>query len=340
MLVSTQTGKWHLSKIDDNDYTYPYAVNEVKKCGFDFVDGLYIENIGEKSGEYSDGSFSHNMEFVTHEAIRFINEEDSSPFFLYVNPTVPHSSQSVRTALQEFSCKDTPRNDVTEDFYIEGMTSEYGGSCEDYRASVINRSTNDDELGNIWLDDSVGALLKALEKKGVLENTLFLFQHDHGVKTKSALYENGNRIAQFIHYPSEYQPGTKYDGPVSTIDIAATLLDFAEVSPPYHFMDGTSWRNDVKDMASRNSANNECIFFEMERDRAVRCGCYKYLKIFAQDKEESTTYKKGQKTGHSTDLINLFDLCGGTGNYITDSKDNQEDTNSNLNTVDPSMVRM
>ena len=39
---------------------------------------LYIENLadGEDSAfnSYSDGSFSHNMEWITYEAIEFINE--------------------------------------------------------------------------------------------------------------------------------------------------------------------------------------------------------------------------------------------------------------------------
>ena len=45
-------------------------------CGFDFVDALYIENMGDDNS-YTDGSFSHNMEFITHEAIRFIEDNDN-----------------------------------------------------------------------------------------------------------------------------------------------------------------------------------------------------------------------------------------------------------------------
>ena len=66
---------------------------------------------------------------------------------------------------------------------IEGMTLEYG-NCEDYRQSVIDRAVTDDDLGPIWVDDSIGALITALENKGVLDNTIFLFQQDHGMDTK------------------------------------------------------------------------------------------------------------------------------------------------------------
>ena len=66
-------GKWHLSKINKNEYTYAGAVETVKQCGFSTVEGLYIENLDDN---YSDGSFSHNMEWITYEAVQFINSQD------------------------------------------------------------------------------------------------------------------------------------------------------------------------------------------------------------------------------------------------------------------------
>merc|ERR1711935_1225958 len=100
-----------------------------------------------------------------------------------------------------------------------------------------------------------------------------------------------------------------------------------------------SWRNDVKDMASRNFDNNKCIFFEMEYDRAVRCGCYKYLAINELNESISSTFKRGKKFGYSIDLENLFDLCGGTDHYITARKENQEAKDLNLN-LDESSTSM
>jgi len=331
-------GKWHLSRIEDSDYNYADAVNIVKGCGFDFVDALYIENMAANENDFdnfSDGTFSHNMEFVTHEAVKFINEGDS-PFFLYVNPTVPHPNQELDVALNDFTCQDTPRGDVTSDFIIPGMTEEFG-SCEAYRANVTARADTTEDLGSIWLDDSVGAILRALTDKGILENTIFIFQQDHGVETKAALYENGNRIAQFVHYPDVIPGGTQYNIPVSTIDIAATLLDFAEVDGSPYPMDGKSWKNDI--LTSQNNYDR-CLFFEMEKDRVVRCGCEKYLTIYEQDAGTSTTYQKGIRFELSADLTNLFDLCGETESYITDSGDNQEADELNLVDDLPEIVRL
>jgi len=330
-------GKWHLSRTDYDTYNYLEAVGAVKQCGFDFVDALYVENMQanpDQFDSYSDGSFSHNMEFVTHEAIRFINDDNDAdkPFFLYVNPTVPHSSQAVDTALKNFTCQDTPRKDVTSDFIIKGMTGDFGGSCEAYRANVMSRANSTADLGSIWLDDSVGAILQALIDNDILDNTLFIFQHDHGIESKAMLYENGVRIAQFVHYPARIPAGSKYDNPVSTIDIAATLLDFAEVEALPYAMDGKSWRSGVEEGASNNLNDyNRCLFFEQERDRAVRCGCDKLVIIGQED--GSTAFTRGDSFGYSIASTNLFDLCGGTGAYVTSNS--QESNQLNLIDTNP-----
>ena len=41
------------------------------------VEGLYIENLArdDELNNYSDGTFSHNMEWITSEAIKVINED-------------------------------------------------------------------------------------------------------------------------------------------------------------------------------------------------------------------------------------------------------------------------
>ena len=46
----------------------------MKGCGFETVSGLYMENLSRQA--FNDGTFSHNMEWVTSEALKVI-EEDS-----------------------------------------------------------------------------------------------------------------------------------------------------------------------------------------------------------------------------------------------------------------------
>lgn len=243
-------------------------------------------------------------------------------------------------ALEDFTCRDTANGELAFDPMIKGMTAEYG-SCQLYRDSIFERASVDDDLGSIWIDDSVGALLTALEDKGILENTIFLFQQDHGMEAKSALYENGVRIAQFVHYPNVFgTSGIQLVAPVSTIDVGPTVFDLAGIPAPYS-MDGRSWKalidNPIEEM---KWLHERCLFFEMERDRAVRCGCDKFLSIDPAARDQSSTVTRGNRKGLSIDDENLFDLCGGTDEYITDSSMNMEADGLNLLSSQPEAVSL
>ena len=332
--TTAMIGKWHLSKIDKDTYTYSGSVGTVQECGFDFVDGLYIENFvkeGDPGNNYHPGNFSHNMEWITYEAIKFINETtnaaDPKPFFMYFNPTVPHGSQDVLTALNDYPCTNTSNGVLPEEPWIKYMSEDEG--CEAYRDTVKFRAAGDAQaLGKIWVDDAVGALIHALKTQGVYENTIFLFQEDHGMDAKGSLYENGLRIPQFIHYPARIQPGTKLDAPVSTVDIAATMLDYAEIDPPYD-MDGVSWKDVVGNYERTQFWKNErCLFFEVFKDRAVRCGCYKFLDI---NSTEGDTWRRGDERELANDVGGmLFDLCDMTDDYVTDNDNNREGENATI----------
>ena len=258
-----------------------------------------------------------------------------TPFFMYFNPTVPHSANSVGDALTEFTCRDTAAGTLDFDPVIKGMTQEYG-SCTAYRDSVIARADNQNDYGAIWLDDSVGALLQALEDTNKLDNTIFLFQIDHGMDTKGALYEGGTRIPQFIYYPPIYA-GTSFNGPVSTVDIAATMFDFAGITPSYG-IDGSSWKDVIGDPEKEQLWKERCLFFENEKDRVARCGCDKYLTIYGQSNSESATYSQGVRKGLSTDSVNLFNLCDTNGDY--DLNTNQEISGKNLATQETEKVTL
>mmetsp|Transcript_86196 Transcript_86196/g.175040 ORF Transcript_86196/g.175040 Transcript_86196/m.175040 type:complete len:431 (-) Transcript_86196:1271-2563(-) len=230
----------------------------------------------------------------------------------------------IEKALTQYSCRDVANPNYNwngKDPWIKGMSEDEG--CVYYRQTVLGRARSIDDLGKIWLDDSVGALLHALEDNGQLENTIFLFQEDHGVDAKGSLYEGGVRIPQFVHYPNGIEAGSTFDGIVGTVDIAATMLEFAGIAPPYE-LDGKSWKDAIRNPSKETHWKfSRCLFFEMQSDRAVRCGCYKLLNI--HDPNWSTTFTRGRQRGlDNTPYGVVFDLCHGSGDYITNNRNNRE----------------
>ena len=120
--------------------------------------------------------FSHNMEWVTAKAIEFINDKSTKPFFLYMNPTVPHSP-TAQEALEKFTVRDTPAGKLSAD----------PASKMPSRADIIGRAKKSPEsrdrgYSQTWLDDSVGAVYGALKEKNVLDSTVIVFLMDHGEK--------------------------------------------------------------------------------------------------------------------------------------------------------------
>lgn len=61
---------------------------------------------------------------------------------------------------------------------------------------------------------------------------------------------------------------------------------------------------------------NRCLVFELDFDRAIRCGCFKYMAL--DDYESSRTMRRGDRAGVAVDNELLFDLCaGGQGRSVS-----------------------
>jgi N-sulfoglucosamine sulfohydrolase len=85
------------------------------------------------------------------------------------------------------------------------------------------------------VDREVGELLQRLEDEGLAENTLVFFIGDHGrchIRGKQFLYEGGIRIPMIMRWPGQVAPGQVSQDLVISLDICATILEAAQVTPP------------------------------------------------------------------------------------------------------------
>ena len=84
------------------------------------------------------------------------------------------------------------------------------------------------------MDQNIGRMIEALERRDLRSNTLVVFLSDNGApfpRAKGSLYDAGIRTPLIANWPGEVEPGT-YDGLTSVIDLAPTLLDVAGLTPP------------------------------------------------------------------------------------------------------------
>ena len=102
------------------------------------------------------------------------------------------------------------------------------------------------------VDESVGQILDAIDKRGFDEHTVVIFTSDQGSyfpnlplrgtkEVGTALYEGSARIPFLIKWPGVTEPGTKKEDHISTLDVFPTLIDIAGEDPAnYSDLDGLS----------------------------------------------------------------------------------------------------
>ncbi len=87
-----------------------------------------------------------------------------------------------------------------------------------------------DEIGR--LDLYVGKVVAKLESQGVTDNTLILFISDNGrpfPRDKTSLYDGGIRTPWIVRWPEKIAAGNTTDALVSSVDIAASFLELANI---------------------------------------------------------------------------------------------------------------
>jgi N-acetylglucosamine-6-sulfatase len=101
-------------------------------------------------------------------------------------------------------------------------------------------ATSDEEVRGrlemlLGVDDSLGRIVAALERKGVLDNTMIVFTSDHGYfygehglnEERRLAYEEAIRIPLVVRYPPLAMAGSTLPEMVLSIDVAPTLLEAA-----------------------------------------------------------------------------------------------------------------
>ncbi|MEO0694341.1 MAG: sulfatase-like hydrolase/transferase, partial [Pseudomonadota bacterium] len=139
--------------------------------------------------------------------------------------------------------ENSPQGNV-EEVKVRSTYSRIKAQTDDQLREIIANT-----YGQIaFIDAQVGRIMAALEDAWLAENTIFIYTSDHGdwlgdhglILKGPMPYEGLLRVPMLVTGPG-VKAGHVVDAPVSTLDIAATFSDYANVAPglPQH---GTSLR--------------------------------------------------------------------------------------------------
>jgi uncharacterized sulfatase len=147
-------------------------------------------------------------DYYTDEAVTAIKRNKNRPFFLYL------AHWGVHTPLQASKADYDSLPNIT-----------------DHRRRVYAAMVKS-------VDRSVGRVLQTLREEGLDDNTIVIFTSDNGAPGyiglpevnkpyrgwKLTQFEGGVRVPYVAKWPGHIAPGTKYQPPVSNIDILPTVL--------------------------------------------------------------------------------------------------------------------
>ncbi|MCG8508339.1 MAG: sulfatase-like hydrolase/transferase, partial [Rhodospirillales bacterium] len=168
------------------------------------------------------------------------------------------------------------------------------------------------------MDFVIGNMLADLEQRGVMDNTIIIFASDHGLLMgeygmggKALLYDLVMKIPCFVYDPRlpVEQRGSRREQLVSSLDLTATLLDYAGIERPEH-MSGRSLRPLIegRDVAWRNDLFLENLYTGRDTpfQEGIRTSKWKYIRMF--DGRNRYDEADIDFTNRSPDFEILFDL--------------------------------
>ena len=144
------------------------------------------------------------------------------------------------------------------------------------------------------LDSQLGEVIKDLEDNGLMDDTIIFYYGDHGgvlPRSKTYLFESGLRVPLVIYIPEKWKhlaynakSGSKVDGFVNFVDLAATMLNLVGIEVP-ETMDGKAFLGKDISLASVNErnttfANSDRYDEKYEMVRSVRVSDLKYIRSY------------------------------------------------------------
>jgi arylsulfatase A-like enzyme len=145
-----------------------------------------------------------------------------------------------------------------------------------------------------FIDSQVGRLLKALDEKGLTDNTIVVLWSDHGwhigeklITGKNTLWDDGTHVPLIFAGPG-INAGGKVTSPAELLDIYPTLIDLCGL-PKVNGLEGHSLLPQLKDPNAPRKW--PAITTHNQGNHGIRTEFYRYIH-YADGSEEFYDYRK------------------------------------------------
>lgn len=225
---------------------FPPAIAAIKR---EYPNLPIYENDKVFRKEMSIDDLNHLTTWYTQRAVKFIRQNRSHPFFLYVAHSMPHVPLG-----------------VSNKFRGKTKRGLYGDVIEE-------------------IDWSVGQILSALKRNGVDKNTWVIFTSDNGPwlsygnhggsakplrEGKGTNWEGGTREPCIMRWPGKIPEGTNSWDMLMTIDLFPTIANLVGAELPNHKIDGMDvWPLISRQPGAKNPHDSYWFYYEVNQLQAV-----------------------------------------------------------------------
>lgn len=262
-------GKWHLGESEENsplNQGFDYSFGHMGGCidnysHFFYWRGPNKHDLWENGKEiWLDGKYFQDE--MSDKAISFVEKNADKPFFMYYAINLPHypyqGSEKWRAYYKDL---EHPR--------------------DKYAACVST------------VDERIGFLLNRLEELNLRENTIIVFQSDHGHSmetrafggggnsgiyrgAKFSFFEGGIRVPAIISWPKELPQNVSREQMAVNTDWFPTILDFCKISYSKNDFEGKSLNKII--LKNEKSEHKFFCWYQREDYWAIRKGDWKLIK--------------------------------------------------------------
>lgn len=168
---------------------------------------------------------------VHDEVVRWLDDHDASrPFLLYVHTVDPHLPYDPPARYRDRFARSVERRDLGSTEVVGTLLARDLVDEDRWKDDLL--SLYDAEVASN--DDAFGALLEALDRRGLSERSAVVFLSDHGEEFHDhggwihgrTLYREVLQVPLVIRYPGQRE-GRRVAATVSQVDLMPTLLELA-----------------------------------------------------------------------------------------------------------------
>jgi len=260
----------YLSQLHAHNYYPKFLWKNEQKVNFrnevKYPHSRYLK----KFGGVSTNKLDYSHDFMTQEALSFVERNKQNPFFLYIAYTIPHANNEAGKKGME-----VPDYGIYKD---KDWPEPQKG-----HAAMITR-----------MDGDVGKLFGLIKKLGIDDNTLVMFTSDNGPHReggnnpdfnnsngplrgiKRDLYEGGIRVPMIARWPGRVEPRSISNHISAFWDILPTCAELAGAKAP----DGIDGISFTPTLLGRNDRQkqHEFLYWEFHErgsKQAIRMGNWK-----------------------------------------------------------------